>query len=180
VRDSFVAPSQVDGFSSAVKDGKQAISLSVDTTHGVAGFIQPNDSINVLLTMDVTDKANDTPALKTTAFMIPGLRVLAVGTTTTASAPAPTAADGDTTATTQAPVAEEKGLITVEATPRQAEQIAHAMNAGIIMLTLNPPDFDAKGFQSPQEIVEVTNLFDQPLSKLGEVQQQLLAAKSRG
>jgi pilus assembly protein CpaB len=173
VRDSFVAPSQVDGFATTVKDGKQAISFSVDATHGVAGFIQPNDSINVLLTGDIKDLAGQVDALKTTAYLIPGLRVLAVGTTTVSSA-APANPDG-TTESTQ-PANTETGLITVEATPRQAEQIAHAMNVGTIALSLNPPDFDVKDFKTPQEIVEATNLFDQPLTYLDQVREQVRSA----
>jgi pilus assembly protein CpaB len=175
VRDSFVAPSQVDGFSTTVKDGKQAISLSVDTTHGVAGFIQPNDSINMLLTLDVDNKVVKSGPLKATAFLIPGLRVLAVGTTTTST---PASSNGNTTDTTAAPVQQQQGLITVEVTPRQAEQIAHAMNVGTITLTLNPPDFDAKDFKTPQEIVEAYNLFDQQLTVLDQVEQQVASAQS--
>jgi pilus assembly protein CpaB len=175
VRDSFVAPSQVDGFSTTVKDGKQAISLSVDTTHGVAGFIQPNDSINMILTLDIDDKSGKAGPQKTTAFLIPGLRVLAVGTTTTGTT---SNNNNGTTDTTAAPAQEQKGLITVEVTPRQAEQIAHSMVVGTITLTLNPPDFDAKDFKSPQEIVEAYNLFDQPLTVLDQVRQQVESAQA--
>jgi pilus assembly protein CpaB len=177
VRDSFVAASQVDGFSTTVKDGKQAISLSVDTTHGVAGFIQPNDSINMLLTLDIDNKAGKAGPLKTTAFLIPGLRVLAVGTTTISSA-APSAKNADGTTADTAPVSQQQGLLTVEANPRQAEQIAHAMNVGTIMLTLNPPDFDVKDFKTPEEIVEASNLFDQELTHLRTVEQAVTAAQA--
>jgi pilus assembly protein CpaB len=177
VRDSFVAASQVDGFSTTVKAGKQAISLSVDTTHGVAGFIQPNDSINMLVSLDIDNKASKAGAQNTTAFLIPGLRVLAVGTTTASAKPAASSTDGGTTQATQAPTV-EKGLITVEATPRQAEQIAAAMNGGTIMLTLNPPSFDVKDFKTPQEIVEAYNLFDQPLTYLDTVERQVEAAQA--
>jgi pilus assembly protein CpaB len=176
VRDSFVAASQVDGFSTTVKAGKQAISLSVDTTHGVAGFIQPNDSINMLVSLDIDNKASKAGPQSTTAFLIPGLRVLAVGTTT-AAASKPAATTDGTTQATQAPTV-EKGLITVEATPRQAEQIATAMNGGTIMLTLNPPSFDVKDFKTPQEIVEAYNLFDQPLTYLDTVERQVEAAQA--
>jgi pilus assembly protein CpaB len=176
VKDSFVAASQVDGFSTTIKDGKEAISLSVDTTHGVAGFIQPNDSINMLLTYDHDDKLGSAGTLKTTAFLIPGLRVLAVGTTTAGTAAAPAPSNG-TTATTAAPVAQEQGLLTVEATPRQAEQISQAMSLGTIMLSLNPPNFDAASFKTPQEVVQAFNLFDQPLSYLQQIEQQINNAK---
>jgi pilus assembly protein CpaB len=179
VRDSFVAPSQVEGFSTSVKDGKQAISFSVDMAHGVAGFVQPNDSINVVYTLDIENMAsNDGRPLTTTAFLIPGMRVLAVGHTTAAvdTTPAPQGEDG-TTDTTAAPVQQDMGLITVEATPRQAAQIAHAMNGGgIITLSLNPPDFDPATFETPQEIVEASNLFDQDLPHLREVQAAVEAA----
>jgi pilus assembly protein CpaB len=175
VQDSFVAPSQVDGFSTSIKNGKEAMSLSVDMTHGVAGFIQPNDKVNVLVTLDITDKVGNAGTLKTTAFLIPGLKVLAVGTTTT-STPAANTNNG-TTATTAAPQDQQQGLITVEVTPRQAEQIAQAAAAGQITLTLNPPNFDSAGFKTPQEIVEATNLFDQQLSQLSQVQAQINAAK---
>src|SRR5204862_6997421 len=95
----------------------------------------------------------------------------------TASAPAQSTSK--TTDTTTAPVQQDLGLITVEATPRQAEQLAHAMNSGgTITLTLNPPDFDVKDFKTPTEIVEAYNLFDQDLTYLHEVQHQVAAANS--
>jgi pilus assembly protein CpaB len=171
VRDSFVAPTQVDGFSTTVKDGKQAISLSVDDTHGVAGFIQPNDSINMLVTLDMQPTGALGGPPKVTAFAIPGLRVLAVGTTTTSS----NTDSSHTTDTTAAPTTTQKGLITVEVTPRQAEQIAQSMAAGTITLTLNPPDFDAKDFKTPSEIVDAYNLFDQDLTYLHSLQGQIQA-----
>jgi pilus assembly protein CpaB len=174
VSDSFVAASQVNGFSTSVKDGKQAISFSVDMAHGVAGFIQPNDSINVLYSVGPDDKS------KMSAFLLPGMRVLAVGRTTAATEPAPSA-DGATTETTTAPVEQDLGLITVEATPRQAAQVAHAMNypGGIITLSLNPTGFDAKGFTAPQEIVGIENLFDQDLSLYKQVKAELEAAAAQ-
>jgi pilus assembly protein CpaB len=175
VKDSFVAATEINGFSTTVKGGKEALSLSVDMTHGVAGFIQPNDNINVLVTMDIEDKLGAAGTLKTTAFLIPGLRVLAVGSTTAGSAAATTGTPGATTQTTQP--AQQQGLITVEATPRQAEQLAHAMNVGTIMLSLNPPNFDAASFKTPAEIVEAFNLFDQPLSVLQSIEQQINNAK---
>jgi pilus assembly protein CpaB len=171
VQSSFVAPSQVNGFSTTIKNGLQAISFSVDQTHGVAGFIQPNDSIDLLYTAPLTQDAG----LKVTAYLIPGLHVLAVGNTTAGATQAP--ATNGTTPTTQAP-AQNTGIITVEVSPRQAEQIAHAENIGGTMtLTLNPPSFAAKDFKTPQEIVETYNLFDQPLTYADSVAQQVNKAK---
>jgi pilus assembly protein CpaB len=169
---SFVAPSQVNGFSTTIQNGLQAISFSVDETHGVAGFIQPNDSISLLYTVPLTQDQG----LKTTAYLIPGLHVLAVGSTT-ASANQSQGTNNATTATTQAPT-QSNGIITVEVTPRQAEQIAQAENfGGTMTLTLNPPNFNAKDFKTPQEIVETYNLFDQPLTYADQVAQQVNSAK---
>jgi pilus assembly protein CpaB len=172
VHDSFVAPSQVNGFSTTIKDGLQAISFSVDQTHGVAGFIQPNDSIDLLYTVPLTPSG-----LKTTAYLIPGLQVLAVGNTTASANQSQPQGTNGATATTQAP-AQSSGIITVEVNPRQAEQIAHAENdGGTMTLTLNPPNFNAKDFKTPQEIVETYNLFDQPLTYAATVAQQVNNAK---
>jgi hypothetical protein len=54
------------------------------------------------------------------------------------------------------------------------------MNLGVITVTLNPPNFDVKDFQTPQEIVEATNLFDQELQHLAAVQGQLAASRGEG
>jgi pilus assembly protein CpaB len=168
---SFVAPSQVNGFSTTIQNGSEAISFSVDMTHGVAGFIQPNDSIDMLYT---TPTSQGAAGLKMTAYLIPGLKVLAVGSTT---ASAGQSNGNGTTASTQA-TNQQQGLITVQVTPRQAEQVAHAMNyGGSITLTLNPPNFDPKDFKTPTEIVETYNLFDQPLSYLDSIASQVNAAK---
>jgi Flp pilus assembly protein CpaB len=143
--------------------------------HGVAGFIQPNDSINLLYTVKLSQAAD----LDSTAYLIPGLRVLAVGQTTTSTQTQQAqGSNGSTTATTQPPSQQQQGLITVEATPRQVEQIAHAMNyTGQMTLSLNPPGFNAKDFKSPQEIVETYNLFDQELTYAESVAAQLDKSK---
>ena len=49
VGESFVKPAEVGGFSANIPKGHQAITISVDASHGVAGFIQPGDRVNVLV-----------------------------------------------------------------------------------------------------------------------------------
>jgi pilus assembly protein CpaB len=179
----FVEQSEAQGTALAVAEGKQAITINVDETHGVAGFVAPNDTVNVILTLDAKniEDTNKAPA-KLTAFLIPGAKVLAVGQTT-ALGPQDTVRqdtnnDGkiDDTDESSENTDQKQGLITIEVTPRQAEQIAHAVASGTIYLSVNPAGFDASTFQTPEEIVEIVNLFDQDLKKLREVQGAMASA----
>jgi pilus assembly protein CpaB len=176
----FVAEAD-QGAALGMAEGMQAISVNVDETHGVAGFIAPGDSVNMLLTLDAKNTFSTNPdavdkTAKLTAFMLPGLKVLAVGqTTTTGADTAPrtdTNGDGkidDDDRAEGSDATNQVGLITFEVTPRQAEQIAHATFSGTIYLSLNAPGFDVSEFTTPEEIVEMVNLFDQPMTKLDEV-----------
>lgn len=175
--DLFVAQEAVVSSALQIAEGKQAITVNVDQTRGVAGFVAPNDSVNVLVTLDVknvlsTNAQAAGQTAKTTAFLIPGVRVLAVGQTT-AVGEQDDENDGDDAEEVPA------GLVTLEVTPRQAEQLAHASAVGSIYLSLNPAGVEAPAFESVEEIVEAVNLFDQPLTKVQEVFAALDAA-SRG
>jgi pilus assembly protein CpaB len=175
VGDSFVKPAEIGGFSAVIPKGHQAITISVDASHGVAGFVQPGDRINVLYSgpvtkiKDVTGKESD----RISAFLVPSVKVLAVGQTTANTAPA---GSGLTTsgqaagasASTSAASAGSSGLITLDVSPRQAEQIAQGTALGAFYLTLDAPGLDPSKFTPPPEIVETWNLFDQGLAVVGE------------
>jgi pilus assembly protein CpaB len=174
VGDSFVLPQQVSGFSANVPKGMQAITITVDSTHGVGGFVQPGDTVNVLWSGAVTAQQGGTSgeAARTTAYLVPSVKVMAVGSTTANSAPASNTAVGLTTSdqAAGAPAASSttatgnSGLITLEVTPRQAEQIAQGVSLGSFYLTLDAPGVDPSKFTPPAEVVETWNLFDQHLS----------------
>jgi Flp pilus assembly protein CpaB len=180
VAEQFVGASQlVNTVAGAIAKGKQAITLSLDQTHAVGGFLTPGDKVNVLLNFTpkiikntATGKAEAIVRdLRTTAFLLPGMKVIAVGSTTilptSPAAPAPNV-NGGVTTTTQ-PETQPASLITLEVTPRQAEQIVHATIVGTVYLSLNPPGFDPKKFTSPPEVVEALNHFDQPLAVVEQV-----------
>jgi Flp pilus assembly protein CpaB len=188
----FVERGQLQGSALEIEEGMQAISLSVDLPRGVAGFVAPGDSVNVLFSFEAQTvrTAPGGPVRsgrdqRTTAFLVAGAKVLAVDRVTTVGAAtgAPTTdtnGDGvidDRDEATTVPA--NAGLITLAVTPRQAEQIAAAMvqNAGGVYLTLNPPEFTVEDFQNPTEIVEAVNLYDQPLALLDEVLSQLERAQ---
>jgi pilus assembly protein CpaB len=179
VGDSFVKPAEVGGFSANVPKGHQAITITVDPTHGVGGFIQPGDMVNVLFSGPVTDQQGGVPSVnpaRVSAFLVPSVKVLAVGQTTANSAPPAASATGAGLATSDHPagastssssnssVSGNVGLITLDVTPRQAEQIAQGVALGTFYLTLDAPGLDPSKFTPPTEIVESWNLFDGRLS----------------
>ena len=169
VTEMFQSANTVSGFSGRVEEGMMAVTFQVDSQQGVGGFIVPGDSINAMVTFDGTDVTKGSSAvLQTTAYLIPGLEVLAVGATT---------ADTQTAEGEQA-AAQNLGLITVSATPRQAQQIAHAQNgAGVLYISLNAPGFDPEAFEIPVEIVEAVKWFDQPLAFLAGALETATAAQ---
>jgi pilus assembly protein CpaB len=166
VGDQFVQSSQlVNTVAGAIPKGKEAITVSLDQTHAVGGFLTPGDKVNMILNLTIKDiKKSSGEGVRTTAFLLPGVKVIAVGSTTIlpSSSASPVAAGGVTT-TTQAQT-QPASLITLEVTPRQAEQIVQATTIGTMYLSLNPPGFDPTKFATPEEIVEALNLFDQPLA----------------
>ena len=161
----------------AIPKGYQALTVSLDPTHAAGGFVTPGDKVNLLVNLSptVVTGTNGTPtsvpgSLRTTAFLLPGLKVIAVGSTTVLP-PASTASNtnvGGTTSTTT-PQAQPASLITLQVTPRQAEQIVQATSIGTLYMSLNPPDFKGGDFTNPTEIVEAVNLFDQPLTEVNTV-----------
>jgi pilus assembly protein CpaB len=167
VAEQFVQSSQlVSTVAGAIPKGKEAITVNLDQTHSVGGFVTPGDAVNVLVHLPL--KTSDGQQAQMTAFLIPGVKVIAVGSSTVL----PTNGTGDATQTatdgstpTTQPQAQPASLITLQVTPRQAEQIVHAVETGSIWLSLNPPDFKAGDFANPSEIVEQFNLFDQQLSE---------------
>ena len=178
VSDQFVAASQlVSTVAGAIPKGYQALTVSLDPTHAAGGFVTPGDKVNLLVNLSptVVTGTNGTPtsvpgSLRTTAFLLPGLKVIAVGSTTILP-PATTATNtnvGGTTSTTT-PQAQPASLITLQVTPREAEQIVQATSIGTLYMSLNPPDFKGSDFTNPTEIVEAVNLFDQPLNEVNTV-----------
>src|SRR5262249_29302080 len=124
------------------KNNAQAIAVNLDDTHAVGGFLNPGDRINVIVSLpqysDDTDK-NSTP-VKMTAFLLPGVKVLAVGPNTSSTSQAVATSSGSTTA---APAQNtSRNIITLEVTGRQAEEIGHAnLLGGTLYATLMPATF---------------------------------------
>jgi len=134
---SFVAPSQGGGGSLAAAigtNGLVAVTVSVDAAHGVADGIAPGDHVDIAV-------AGDAGA----TYLLNGVRVLAVGQETAASA---SGGNGQPSTT-----AANSGLITFEVSPADALRVVAANRSGSLYLTLeslgtstgNTPSVPASG-----------------------------------
>lgn len=143
----FVADTQLSGSKGTSLDkGNVAITISVDEAAGVAGLIQPGDSINILAELAPAETGEGagtglrnegggyglaTPSV----YAFQDVKVLAVGQ----SLGVPVAStDGTEPA---APAGGGSGLITVQLPPGQAALLAGVRNSNLY-LTLNRPDYE--------------------------------------
>jgi Flp pilus assembly protein CpaB len=142
----FVAETDMTGSKSTSLDkGNVAITISVDEAAGVAGLVQPGDSINILAQVKPADSGDgessglqaqgegyglSTPSV----YAFQDVRVLAVGQ----SLGEPVAAgEGGEAASSGG----GSGLITVQLPPDQAALLAGVRSASLY-LTLNRPDYE--------------------------------------
>ena len=174
VGDQFVVASQlVSTVAGAIPKGKQAITVSLDQTHSVGGFVTPGDKVNVLLNYAVLDDKGNSTGHKATSFLLPGLKVIAVGASTVLPQTTNTTPVVNGATTTTQPEQQPASLITLQVSPRQAEQIVQATTLGTVWLSLNPPDFAPGTFQTPTDIVDEINLFNTTQSEAKSRAQQI-------
>ena len=166
--DALFAP-VVTKLAEAISPGKQAISIQVDSTRAVGGFIRPNDRINLIVTIrapqvqfdtlggtEVTEESIrellDLLATATTEeasrFLLQGLPVLAVGSQARTGDPAfdnsvgrvQSVVNEDGTVT-ESGEGTQFGIVTLEVTADEAERLVFAFEKGSVWLTLVPEDF---------------------------------------
>jgi len=156
----FVAPNVLpNGLAGQLEtDGKndgrhvEAVSVRLDEDSSVGGFLKPGDSVNIW-SVPTPDHTFDQ---QITSWLLPGVKVLAVGSETAAPEATTSSKDGDTSASTSTV---SRTMITLEVTTEQAQQVIQAQTIGKIYLTLNPPSFQPGDFSNPEEVVEVLNLY---------------------
>ncbi len=120
---SLVAPGDRGFLAAALSPGMRAISIPVSAKTAVAGFIFPGDRVDIFLTQKVS--ADYGPSMKVSETILRNVRVLA---TDKRSSPSVTKA-GKTVVT-------KYKLVTLETTPRMAEQLTVAQSLGSISLSL--------------------------------------------
>jgi pilus assembly protein CpaB len=122
-RGSLVAPGDRGFLAAALGSGMRAITVPVNSSTGVAGFVFPGDHIDLVLTQQV-EGGGQGPALKVSETIIRNVRVLATDQRVTDKDK-----DGKIEVKTFANV-------TLEVTPRIAEKIAVAQSLGTLSLSL--------------------------------------------
>jgi pilus assembly protein CpaB len=166
--DALAAP-VIESLAEIISPGKQAVTVQLDSTRAVGGFIRPNDRINMIVTIQapqldleglgeeaITDEnlralldqlqlAQDE---EFTRFLLQGIPVLAVGDQKRTGDPAFDNAVGriqsvvnEDGTVTEAGEGTQFGLVTLEVTAQEAERLVFAFEKGSVWLTLVPGDF---------------------------------------
>ena len=115
------------GIEVKIAPGMRAMAVKINDVAGLSGLIQPNNRVDVLVTLKANPQQNTKEEAK---LFMSNMRVLSVGTQVER---------GDDGKPIQATTA------TLEVTPTQAEQLAVAMNEGTIQLVL-------RGYGDPDSI----------------------------
>ena len=121
---ALVKPGDRGFLAAALGPGMRAVTVPVSVQTGVAGFVFPGDRIDLVLTQTVPG-GGDGPPLKVSETVMRNLRVLATDQRTDNT----TGEDGKS-------VVKTFSNVTIEATPKIAEQIAVAQTLGALSLSL--------------------------------------------
>jgi pilus assembly protein CpaB len=127
--------------SNALQPGNVAVTVSFDSTRGVAGLVQPGDYVNILVDTTVTAAADETGAPAEpgssgsvgATYLYQKVKILALGTDLGTQV-----ASSDPTATTVPPAASD--LVTFEVPP-EAASVLSAASQKSLRLSLVRPDY---------------------------------------
>ena len=122
-RGALVGPLDRGFLAAALSAGMRAITVPVNTSSGVAGFVFPGDRVDIVLTQDVKGGGDGEP-LKVSETIIRNVRVLATDQRIDSKD-----AEGKT-------VVKTFNNVTIEVTPRIAEKVAVAQSLGALSLSL--------------------------------------------
>ncbi|HVM36942.1 MAG TPA: Flp pilus assembly protein CpaB [Sphingomicrobium sp.] len=122
-RGALVGPQDRGFLAAALGPGMRAVTVPVNVSTGVAGFVFPGDRVDMVLTQEVTG-GGDGPPLKVSETIVRNVRVLATDQRIDSKGD-----DGKTEVKTFSNV-------TVEVTPRIAEKVAVSQSMGTLSLSL--------------------------------------------
>jgi len=114
------APGAGASIAALLTEGMRAATIRIDDVSGVAGFVQPNDSVDVLITRSVQGAAT---ATQVTDVLLQNVRVIAIDQEAKNSDGTPKVAR----------------TATVEVAPIDAQKLALAQQAGSLSLVLRKP-----------------------------------------
>jgi pilus assembly protein CpaB len=130
---------QTVSISALLPDGKRAAAVRINDVSGVAGFVQPNDSVDVLVTRSASDR-------DVTDVLLQDVRVIAIDQNAKK-------ADG---------TADVARTATLEVEPLDAQKLALAQQVGSLSLVLRKP-----GAEQNNPVVETVSLEDLRYSLYG-------------
>jgi pilus assembly protein CpaB len=113
----ITGPGQQASLSTTIEDGMRAVTLRVDDVRGVAGFILPNDHVDVVLIRSANNPAGRESY---SDLLLQNVKVIAV----------------DQVAAEQKEKPSVAKAVTLEVTPAQAQKIALATDVGTLSLIL--------------------------------------------
>ena len=116
-------PGQGASIAALLPDGKRAASVRINDVSGVAGFIQPNDAVDVLITRQLPGASGDQ---QVTDMLLQNIRVIAMGQQAKN-------ADGQ-------PV--DARTATLEVAPLEAQKLALGQQVGQLSLVLRKPGME--------------------------------------
>ncbi|WP_309661645.1 Flp pilus assembly protein CpaB [Sphingomonas sp.] len=120
---ALVGPNDRGFLAAALGPGMRAVTVPVNTSSGVAGFVFPGDRVDMVLTQQVQG-GGDGPPLKVSETIVRNIRVLATDQRIDSKGD-----DGKD-------VVKTFSNVTIEVTPRIAEKIAVAQSMGSLTLSL--------------------------------------------
>jgi pilus assembly protein CpaB len=114
------APGRPASLSTTIEDGKRAVTVRVDDVRGVAGFIMPNDHVDVVLIRAERSAQQGSYS----NLLLQNIKVIAV----------------DQVASEQKEKPSVAKAVTLEVTPSQAQKVALATEIGTLSLILRQPN----------------------------------------
>lgn len=120
---ALVKPGDRGFLAAALGPGMRAVTVAVNNTSSVAGFVFPGDRVDIVLTQEVPGAGGGLP-LKASETILKNLRVLATNQRM------------DSKDENGKPVVTKIQMVTLETTPRIAEKIAVAQTIGKLSLSL--------------------------------------------
>jgi pilus assembly protein CpaB len=130
----ITGPGQGASIAALLPEGMRAASVRINDVSGVSGFVQPNDSVDVLITRTVPESNK-----QITDMLLQNVRVIAIGQDSKGAEGKPTLAN----------------TATLQVDPLAAQKLALAQEVGSLSLVLRKP-----GEQSSNPFVETISMND--------------------
>jgi pilus assembly protein CpaB len=120
LRTKVTGPGQRASLSTTLENGMRAVTIRVDDVRGVAGFILPNDHVDIVL---IRIDNESTRKQSYSELLLQNVKVLAIDQVASEQKEQPTVAKA----------------VTLEVTPNQAQKISLAIDVGHLSLVLRQP-----------------------------------------